>query len=89
MTPCEAVYGKKPPSLTSYLPGTSKVLVVKNLLQQRECTLMTLKDNLAMSQNHMMQQADQHRYECSFEVGDLVFLGLQPYNKTSLEVQGH
>ena len=28
------------------------------------------KDNLTMEQNHMKQQADQHRSERSFEVGD-------------------
>jgi hypothetical protein len=31
-----------------------------------------------MAQNHMKQQADQHHSEISFEVGDWVFLRLQP-----------
>ena len=47
---------------------------MENILQQREWTLETLKDNMAMVQNCMKQQADQHRSERSFEVGDLVFL---------------
>jgi hypothetical protein len=51
--------------------------------------LATLKDNMAMAQNHMKQQADQHRSKRSFQVGDLVFLRLQPYKQTSLKVQGH
>lgn len=42
-----------------------------------------------MAQNHMKQQVDQHRSKHSFEVGDLVFLWLQPYNHTSLKAQGH
>jgi len=50
------VYGKQPSSLTSYLPGTSKFQVVENILQQREWTLVTLKDNVAMDWNHMEQQ---------------------------------
>jgi hypothetical protein len=32
-----------------------------------------------MAHNRMKQQADQHRSERSFEVGDWVFLRLQPY----------
>ena len=79
MNPYEAFYGKQPLSLTSYLQGTSKVQAVETLLQQSEWTLATLKDNLAMAQNRMKQQVDQHRSEHSFEVGDLLFLRLQPY----------
>ena len=52
---------------------------MENLLQQREWNLATLKDNLAMAQNCMKQQADQHRSKRSFEVGGLVFLRLQSY----------
>jgi transposase InsO family protein len=33
MTPFEAVYGQKPPSVLSYLPGTSKVQAVDKHLQ--------------------------------------------------------
>ena len=58
MTPYEAVYGKQPPSLTSYLPETSKVQEMETLLQQREWNLVTLKDNLAMAQNRMKQKDD-------------------------------
>ena len=58
MTPYEAIYGQQPPSLTSYLLGTSKVQGVEDLLQQREWTLVTLKDNLARAQNCMKQQAE-------------------------------
>ena len=58
MTPYEVVYGKQTPSLTSYLLGTSKVQVVKTLLQNRQWTLAVLKDNLPMDQNRMKQQVD-------------------------------
>ena len=36
-------------------------------------------------QNGMKQQADQHRSERSFDVGDWVFLWLQPYKQMSLK----
>jgi hypothetical protein len=38
-----------------------------------------------MAQNRMKQQADHHRSERSFEVGDWVFLRLQPYKQMSLK----
>ena len=47
-----------------------------------------LKDNLIMAQNRMMQQADQHSTEREFEVGDWVFIRLQPYKQVSLKQGG-
>jgi hypothetical protein len=38
-----------------------------------------------MAHNLMKQQADQHHSEISFEVGDWVFLRLQPYKHMSLK----
>jgi hypothetical protein len=49
--------------------------------------LKLLKDNLVMAQNRMKQQADQHYVEREFEVGDWVFMRLQPYKKMSLKHQ--
>ena len=37
-----------------------------------------------MARNRMKQQANQHRYERTFQVGDMVFLRLQPYNQSYL-----
>jgi hypothetical protein len=86
MTPFEAVYGQKPPSVLSYLPSVSKVQAVDQTLTIREIILRTLKENLVMAQNRMKQQADQGRFECQFAKGDQVFLRLQPYKQNSLEV---
>jgi hypothetical protein len=74
MTPFEAVYGQKPPSVLSYLPGTSKVQAVDQTLTVREDILHTLKENLVMAQNRMKKQADQGRSERQFVEGDQVFL---------------
>lgn len=37
----------------------------------------------------MKQQANQHCFERYFEVGDEVFIWLQPYKQTYLKPQGH
>jgi hypothetical protein len=42
MTPFEAVYEPKPPSVLSYFPSVSKVQVVDQMLTVREATLCTL-----------------------------------------------
>jgi hypothetical protein len=85
MTPFEAVYGQKPPSVLSYLLGVSKVQTIDQTFTVREAIICTLKENLVMAHNHMKQQADQGRSERQFAEGDQVFLLLQPYKKTSLK----
>ena len=37
----------------------------------------------------MKQQADQHCFECTFQVGDMVFLRLHPYKQSSLKYKGN
>jgi hypothetical protein len=85
MTPFMALYGYHPPSITSSLKEKSKVQAVEDHIENQQQILQILKDNLTMAQNRMKQQADQHRSERSFEVGDWVFLRLQPYKQMSLK----
>jgi hypothetical protein len=60
MTPYEVVYGQCPPTITTYLLGTSKVQYIDTMLQGHTTTLSALKDNLHMAQKCMKQQGDQH-----------------------------
>ena len=53
-------------------------------IEHRQQVLQILKDNLNLAQNRMKQQVDQ-RSERSFDVGDWVFLWLQPYKQMSLK----
>jgi hypothetical protein len=64
------VYGKKPPSVLSYILGVSKVQVVDQTLIVREAILYTLKENLVMEHKQMKQQTDQGCSECQFVEGD-------------------
>jgi hypothetical protein len=50
--------------------------------------LRVLKENLQVAQNQQKMYADRHRVERNFEVGDLVFLRLQPYRQSSLKKSG-
>jgi hypothetical protein len=85
MTPFMALYGYHPPSITSSLKEKSKVQAVEDHIENQQQILQILKDNLTMAQNRMKQQADQHHSERSFEVGDWVFLRIQPYKQMSLK----
>ena len=85
MTPFIALYGYNPPSITSYLRENWKVQAVEDHIEHQQKFLQLLKDNLNLAQNRMKQHAYQHRNERSFDVGDWVFLRLQPYKKMSLK----
>jgi hypothetical protein len=58
---------------------------VEDHIEHQQQVLQILKDNLTMTQNRMKQLANQHHSERSFEVGDWVFLRLQPYKQMSLK----
>ena len=70
MTPFEAVYGQPPPTITKYVPSSSKVDQVDKELMDRNKIIQPLKDNLTAAQARMKQQADKHRSEREFTVGD-------------------
>ena len=44
-----------------------------------------MKDHLQRAQNQHKVQADKHRVDRTFEVGDLVYLRLQPYRQASIK----
>jgi hypothetical protein len=85
MTPFMELYGYHPQSITSSLRNQSKVQAIKEHIDHQQQVLQLLKDNLTLVQNRMKQQVDQHCSERSFEVGDWVFLRLQPYKQVSLK----
>ena len=84
MSPFEAVYGQAPPQHLPYLPGETKVAVVARSLEEREKMLLVLKFHLLRAQHRMQQVANDHRTDRSFNVGDYVFVKLQPYRQNSV-----
>jgi len=76
-----ALYGYHPPSITSYLRENSKVQAVEDHIEHQQQVLQLLNDNLTLAQNRMKQEANQHCSEKCFDIGDWVFLWLQPYKK--------
>jgi len=84
MTPFEAVYCVPPPRLIIYIPGTTRVHAVKEVLRNREQILKLLHHNLKYAQQRMKKYADIQRTKRTFELGQAVYLLLQPYRETSV-----
>lgn len=84
MSPFEALYGRAPPLMPRYEIGSSIVEEIDAQLQDRDEVLSELKENLQAANNHMKQMADRKRRDIEFQVGDWVFLRLQPYRQKSV-----
>lgn len=87
MSPYEAVYGRAPPTLLDYVGSGSTIDAVHTVLSERTRVMATLKDNLLRAQQRMKNQADRKRTDAVFNVGDWVFIKLQPYRQRSLTQQ--
>lgn len=89
MSPFEAVYGQSPPLHLPYLPGESKVAVVARSLQERENMILFLKFHLLRAQHRMQQNANLHRTDRNFAIGDFVYVKLQPYRQGSVVLRSN
>lgn len=86
-TPFEIVYGIPPPSILSYVPGTSKVDMVDGFLRDRDKILRDYRSHLVRARDRMKSIADRHRQDVEFSVGDWVYLKLQPYRQQTIHSQ--
>uniref|UniRef100_A0A2N9IT28 Integrase catalytic domain-containing protein n=1 Tax=Fagus sylvatica TaxID=28930 RepID=A0A2N9IT28_FAGSY len=86
-TPFEVVYGRKPPTLLSYVVGTAKTEAVDKELQARDEVLKELRQSIQQAQIRMKQNADKHRRDLEFAVGNWVYLRLQPYRQKSIAIR--
>ncbi|WKA11764.1 hypothetical protein VitviT2T_029233 [Vitis vinifera] len=84
LSPFESVYGYPPPKLIPYTPGTTQLQEVENTLKTRDEIIRILRTNLQLAQDRMKKFADIKRTARSFNIGDLVYLRLQPYKQQSV-----
>lgn len=83
-SPFEIVYGRLPPTLLCYVPGTAKVAAVEDILLQRDVLLREVRQQLQQAQNRMKQVYDKGHQDRKFLPGDWVYLRLQWYRQQSV-----
>lgn len=64
----------------------SRVAEVDQWLKERQIMAKVLQANLKKAQNRMKFFADKHRTDRELEVGDWIYLKLQPYKQTTVAV---
>ncbi|KAD7477187.1 hypothetical protein E3N88_00323 [Mikania micrantha] len=83
-TPFNVVYGRDPSILHPYVLGDTNNAELESQLVTCDQMLQLLRANLQKAQDRMKSQLDQQRRELNFNVGDAVFLRIQPYRQKSL-----
>lgn len=82
--PFEVVYGRKPPVITRWLQGETRVEAVQRELCDRDEALKQLRAHLQRAQERMKLQSDKKRTDRSFEVGEMVFVKLHAHRQKSV-----
>jgi len=84
-TPFEVVYGRPPPTLTSYQPGLSRVAALDKQLTNRGEFLAAVRERLLQAQSIMKQIYDAAHRDVSFSVDDWVWLRLHQQAATAIK----
>jgi hypothetical protein len=88
-SPFEVLYGRSPRHFGLTDTAVSPVPDVAAKLAETETMLAAVRQHLLRAQQRMKAHADKRRSEHSFNVGDFVFLRLQPYMQSSLAPRAH
>lgn len=83
-TPFEVLYGHPPRHFGISADTGCPVEDLDKWLKDRAIMQSLIKHNLSRAQQRMKSQADKNRQERQFEVGDWVYLKLQPFAQTSV-----
>lgn len=83
-TSFEVLYGHAPRHFGISAHDTCKSTDLDEWLHEHADMMKLIQQNLLCVQQHMKMQADKHRQEREFLVGDWVYLKLQPYAQHSV-----
>lgn len=83
-SPFEVLYGYKPKHFGLQVGVSTSLPDLETWLKEKDDMNKLIQQHLLRAQQRMKSQADKHRVEHTFEVGDKVYLKLQPYVQTSI-----
>lgn len=89
MSPFMALYGHPPRYLGISDTSVPVVTDLHDWLQERQLVTALLRQHLHRANTRMKHFADRKRSDRSFQVGDWVYLRLQPYVQTSLAMRAN
>jgi len=75
-TPFEVVYGRPPPPMLPYTPGTTRTEATDALLRSRDEVLAEVRQRLLRAQQLSKRYYDAGHRDVEFQVGDWVWLRL-------------
>jgi ribosomal protein L21E len=84
-SPFEVLYGHPPKHFGIVPEDASAVTDLQEWLNERSAMTTAIQQHLLRAQQRMKHQADKHRVEREFKVGDWVYLKLQPYVQQSVQ----
>lgn len=87
-TPFELLYGYPPRTLGISVEDCGSA-DLETWLKERSTMVEVILQHLLRVQQQMKHQADKNRSERTFQVGDKVYLKLQPYIQQSVEARGN
>lgn len=88
-SPFEVLYGRPPRHFGIQSAAACSVSDLNTWLKERETMQALVKQHLFRAQDRMKRQADKGRSEREFQVGDQVYLKLQPYVQSSLAARAN
>lgn len=83
-TPFEVIYGYPPRLLGLDVSAAAPMPDLQQWLEERQLMQSLVRLHLHRAQDRMICQANKHRSERSFKIGDQVYLKLQPYVQSSV-----
>jgi hypothetical protein len=84
MSPFEALYEYPPPLIQELTIPCNATAETQVTLLEKDHMIKSLQQNMLQAQQRMKKYADMNRTERSFDIGEMVYLKMQPYRETAL-----
>jgi hypothetical protein len=87
LSPFQALYGYPPPMLSEFSFPDTEDSEAKEYMIDKQQLLSKLKENLTQAQARMKKYVDANRTERQLEIGDMVYIKMQPYRMAAFGIR--